>query len=153
MKSLVDFYPFGVDVLKDSVWPNDFEAERTFERLDDEVWGRGLLQVKGNAVAFVVMIFFNDSRLGLPVGGRQAGMSALLTADFETDKEQTSKNQLYFLHAAMIQARDLLTGRVSSTGVKWASILQFYWLFFCPSCLVVKPVWEGKVSQLLFTPV
>ena len=44
------------------------------------------------------------------------------------------------MHEGSAEARDLLTGRVSSTGVKWVSILQFYWLFFCPSCLVVKPV-------------
>ena len=56
-----------------------------------------MLQVKGNNVAFVAMIFFNDSRLGLPVGGRQAGMPALLTADFETDEEQTSKNDINFI--------------------------------------------------------
>ena len=61
--------------------------------------------------------------------------------------------QHYCTAEATTKARDLLTGRVSSTGVKWVSILQFYWLFFCPSCLVVKPVWEGKVSQLLLTPV
>ena len=33
----MDFYPFGVNVLKDSVRPDNFEAERTFERFDDEV--------------------------------------------------------------------------------------------------------------------
>ena len=61
-----------------------------------------------------------------------------------------TKSFLYFQHLATPSARqmnfeskqtggyrsvtsDLLTGRISKAGVKWVSVLQFYWLFFCSS--------------------
>lgn len=70
-----------MNVLENCMWPNDFEEDAAGCGFDEKARRGGLLQVKSPVV---VVVFFDDGRLGPTVRRRQRGVPALLPADFET---------------------------------------------------------------------